>query len=162
MSKLFVTHPGLSSARPLGNLQAKNVAVGSHSLLQRIFPTQGLNPGLLNCRWILHCLSHQGSPFVTLSYNKSYLNVVSQYPISCTHPCEMLKCLRDEMKPGSDRGIVNIARLLLIWFWLPGVDHVDGWGSWAGCGQTAWVTSLLIKAAHNLKLRNCFSVEFSI
>ena len=23
--------------------------VGSHSFLQRIFPTQGLNPGLLNC-----------------------------------------------------------------------------------------------------------------
>ena len=24
--------------------------------------TQGLNPGLLNCRWILYQLSHQGSP----------------------------------------------------------------------------------------------------
>ena len=29
---------------------------------QGIFPTQGLNPGLLHCRWILYCLSHQGSP----------------------------------------------------------------------------------------------------
>ena len=27
-----------------------------------IFPTQILNPGLLNCRWILYHLSHQGSP----------------------------------------------------------------------------------------------------
>ena len=27
-----------------------------------IFPTQGLNPGLLHCRWILYYLSHQGSP----------------------------------------------------------------------------------------------------
>ena len=26
------------------------------------FPTQGLNPGLLHCRWILYQLSHQGSP----------------------------------------------------------------------------------------------------
>ena len=26
-----------------------------------IFPTQGLNPGLLRCRWILYPLSHQGS-----------------------------------------------------------------------------------------------------
>ena len=26
-----------------------------------IFPTQGLNPGLLHCKWILYCLSHQGS-----------------------------------------------------------------------------------------------------
>ena len=27
-----------------------------------IFPSQGLNPGLLCCRQILYCLSHQGSP----------------------------------------------------------------------------------------------------
>ena len=29
---------------------------------QGIFPTQGLNPGLLNCRWTLYDLSHQRSP----------------------------------------------------------------------------------------------------
>ena len=39
----------------------KNTGVGSHSLLQRIFPTQGLNPGLLFYRWILYHLSYQGS-----------------------------------------------------------------------------------------------------
>ena len=37
---------------------------GSLSLLQGIFPTQGLNPGLLHCRWILYQLSHKGSPRV--------------------------------------------------------------------------------------------------
>ena len=31
-------------------------------LLQGIFPTQGSNPGLPSCRWILYQLSHQGSP----------------------------------------------------------------------------------------------------
>ena len=36
----------------------KNTAVGSHSLLQRIFPTQGLKSGLLHCRCILYHLSH--------------------------------------------------------------------------------------------------------
>ena len=45
----------------------KNTGVGSHSLLQRIFLTQGWNPGLLHCRWILYCLSHQGSPAKTLT-----------------------------------------------------------------------------------------------
>ena len=35
---------------------------GSHSLLQRIFPIQGSNPGLPHCRWILYCLSHQENP----------------------------------------------------------------------------------------------------
>ena len=34
----------------------------SHSLNQGIFLTQRSNPGLLHCRWILYCLSHQGSP----------------------------------------------------------------------------------------------------
>ena len=36
--------------------------MGSHSLLQGIFPTQGWNPGLLHCRWILYHLSHQRNP----------------------------------------------------------------------------------------------------
>ena len=36
--------------------------MGSLSLLQGIFPTQGLNPGLPHCRRILYHLSHQGSP----------------------------------------------------------------------------------------------------
>ena len=30
--------------------------------VNQIFPTQGSNPGLLHCRQILYCLSHQGSP----------------------------------------------------------------------------------------------------
>ena len=33
----------------------------SHFLLEGIFPSQGLNLGLLHCRWILYHLSHQGS-----------------------------------------------------------------------------------------------------
>ena len=35
--------------------------MGCHFLRQGIFPTQGSNPGLLHCRQILYCLSHQGS-----------------------------------------------------------------------------------------------------
>ena len=40
----------------------QNTGVGSCSLLQGIFPTQGSNPGLLHCRQTLYQLSHQGSP----------------------------------------------------------------------------------------------------
>ena len=36
--------------------------VGSLPLLQEIFLTQGSNPGLLHCRWIIYQLSHKGSP----------------------------------------------------------------------------------------------------
>ena len=39
--------------------------MGSHSLLQGIFPTQGSNPDLLHCREILSHLSHWGSPKIT-------------------------------------------------------------------------------------------------
>ena len=35
---------------------------GSLSLHQGIFPTQGWNPGLPHCRWILYWLSYKGSP----------------------------------------------------------------------------------------------------
>ena len=45
-----------------GNSPGKNTGVGSHSLLQGIFPTQGSNPRLQHYRWILYQLSYQGSP----------------------------------------------------------------------------------------------------
>ena len=41
------------------NSPDQNTGVGSRSLLQGIFPTQGSNPGLLNYRWILYQLNHR-------------------------------------------------------------------------------------------------------
>ena len=46
------------------NSPGQNAGVGSLSLLQGIFPTQGLNPGLPHCRRILYQLNHKGSPQV--------------------------------------------------------------------------------------------------
>ena len=43
-------------------IRKAQTGVGSHSLLQGIFPTQGMNSGLLHCRQILYCLNHQKSP----------------------------------------------------------------------------------------------------
>ena len=40
----------------------QNTGVGSISLLQGIFPAQGLNSGLPHCRWILYQLNHKGIP----------------------------------------------------------------------------------------------------
>ena len=48
------------------NSPGQNPGVGSLSLLQEIFPTQGSNPGLRHCRWILYQLSHKGSPGYSL------------------------------------------------------------------------------------------------
>ena len=46
-----------------GILQAR-IPEWEDSLLQRIFPMQGLNPGFPHCRWILYQLSHKGSPIM--------------------------------------------------------------------------------------------------
>ena len=58
MSDSLLTH-GLYSP---WNSPEQNTGVGSLSLLQGIFPTQGSNSGLPHYRWILHQLSHRGSP----------------------------------------------------------------------------------------------------
>ena len=59
-----------NSLRPHGlqspwNSPGQNTGVGSLSLLQGIFPTQGLNPGLPHLGQILYQLSHKGSPDYT-------------------------------------------------------------------------------------------------
>ena len=51
-----------------GDSPGKNTGVGCHVLLQGIFPTQGLNPGLRHCRRVLYHLSHRRSPY-RLGYN---------------------------------------------------------------------------------------------
>ena len=66
--------------------------MGGHSLLQGIFPTQGLNPSLLHCRQILHHLSHQGRPAWPWHICQNYeikSAVISQSPpgIGSRSPC---------------------------------------------------------------------------
>ena len=46
------------------NSPGQNMGMGSLSLLQWIFLTQGLNRGLLHCRRVLYQLSHKGSPSI--------------------------------------------------------------------------------------------------
>ena len=45
------------------NSPGQKTGVGSPSLLQGIFPTQGSSPGLLHYKWILYQLNHRGSPY---------------------------------------------------------------------------------------------------
>ena len=65
-----------SPAEPQGN--SKNTGVGSLSLLQGIFPTQGSNPGLPLCGQTLYRLSHQGSHLVVPGKPSSSINTVSR------------------------------------------------------------------------------------
>ena len=60
MSNSLKPH-GLYSPSP-SNSPGQNTGMGSLSLLQGIFQTQGFNSGLPDCRQILYQLSHKGSP----------------------------------------------------------------------------------------------------
>ena len=66
------------------NSPGQNTRVVSLSLLQGIFPTQGLNPGLPHCGWILYQLSHQGSP-EPKEHHKSQNLLMFQHILSGTH-----------------------------------------------------------------------------
>ena len=61
--------------------------VSSLSLLQGIFPTQGLNPGLPHCRQILYQLSHKGSPrileWVTYPFSSGSSQPRNRTGVSC-------------------------------------------------------------------------------
>ena len=64
--QLFVTPWTVAPQAPLsmGIFQARILKWVAMPCSRGIFPTKGLNPGLLHCRWIIYQLSHQGSPRV--------------------------------------------------------------------------------------------------
>ena len=62
----FPVHVGHGSTVH-GDSPGKNTGVGSHALLQGIFPSQGSNRHLLHCRWILYQLE---SPIIVLLLTK--------------------------------------------------------------------------------------------
>ena len=80
------------SLRPHGlyspwNSPGQNTGVSSLSLLQGIFPAQGLNPGLLHCRRILYQLSYEGK--ATLCYSSvQLLSLVILFATPWTAACQ--------------------------------------------------------------------------
>ena len=70
---LFVTPWTVAHhAPPSMGFPGKSTGVDCHFLLQRIFPTQGLNPGFPHCRQALYHLSHQGNGF----YGNVYISTL--------------------------------------------------------------------------------------
>ena len=60
----------------------QNTGVGSLSLLQGIFPTQGSNPVFPYCRQILYQLSHNRSPYTSFS-SVQFSSVIQYCPTLC-------------------------------------------------------------------------------
>ena len=77
-----------------GDSLGKHTGVGCLALLQGIFPTHGLNPGLLHCRWILYHLSHQRSPICIYCLFMGYRDQ--------SHPCKETICNHDLCELNSD------------------------------------------------------------
>ena len=69
------------------NFPGQNAGVGSLSLLQGIFQTQGSNPGLLHCRRILYQLSQKESPrileWVVYPFSRRYTQPRNWTGVSC-------------------------------------------------------------------------------
>ena len=72
-----------------GDSPVQNTEVSCHALLQGIFPTQGLNPGLPHCRQILHCLSHKFNTslfFCSYCCSCGHWELFHLAPVSLWHP----------------------------------------------------------------------------
>ena len=111
-SHLTLQPHGLSPARLLCPWYSpgKNTGVDCHTLLQRIFPIQGSNPGLLHCRQILYCLSYReipNSPWNSLGQNTgvgSLSLLQGIFPIQGSNPGLLhrrrtLHCLSSQESP---------------------------------------------------------------
>ena len=93
-------------AEPQG--KPKNTGVGSLSLLQQIFPTQGLNQGLLHCRQILCQLSYQGSPefIYFIAHTKNSLKWILD------HNLKVIKLLEENLGENLNLEIVPPKKLM--------------------------------------------------
>ena len=131
------------------NSPGQNTGMGSLSLLQGIFPTQGLNPGLLHCRWILYQLSHKGSPRI--------LEWVA-YPFS-----------RESSQPRNQTGVSCIAGRFFT-NWANGLknrvlnQHSRNWGPSKFLKRTSvfWAVSELVHCCHEVEsfMWSLFSLQW--
>ena len=100
-SRSFVS----DSLRPHGlhspwNSSGQNTGVGNLSLFQGIFPTLGLNPGLLHCRQILYQLNYEGMLRTSTNYYHKEdvghiyngLLCLSKSLQSCLSLCDPMDC----------------------------------------------------------------------
>ena len=86
--------------------------MGSHSFLQGIFPTQGLNPRLPHHRQILYCLSHQGR-----NHQLKFQSSVLVLDLFCVF--DILELDLDKLKPKYD--LKCWVKEMLFWdcYWFP-------------------------------------------
>ena len=87
-----------------GHSLGKNTGVGYHALLQGIFPTQGMNPGLLHCRQIRSLSEPPGKPKNTGVGSYSFSRELPDPGINLGSPALQVDSLPAELpgKPSFD------------------------------------------------------------
>ena len=141
------------------NSPGQNTGVGSLSLLQGIFPTQGWSPGLPHCRWILNQLSPQSDPIALIhdSYSKwRYFLCSPCFPLLSLEAfgdlrgpsvdTKSLACISDSNRAGTAAGLHTYVHLPPgLWAppWMQGtVRHSSptslSYGTWGGYPGTSF------------------------
>ena len=93
--------PGSEEPLSPWNFPGKSTGVGYHFLLQGIFPTQGLNPGLQHCRQTLYRLSHL--PEYIYHYN-CVMDIVSVIHVKFINSCVFLTSIKQNKVRSSKHG----------------------------------------------------------
>ena len=91
------------------NSPGQDTEVGKLSLLQGIFPTQGLNPGLPHCRQILYQLSYKENEWVAITFSGKSSWPRYQTGISYTGTW-VLFCW-------ASKEALHRSHIYLLWFW---------------------------------------------
>ena len=136
----------------------KSTGVGCHFLLQGIFLTQGLSPGLPNCSHVVYHLSHLENPVLVylLKTNPKYPYFNTPAPISC----RVLPVLENGGHYGQD---------CILWQFSEGGWAANTPGSWkdeclspgreAGLCTTASTVERSFKDGRNISIFWCWEEE---
>ena len=111
----------------------KSTGVGSHFLLQGLFPTQGSNPSTPHCRQVLYFLSRQGSPNRSVCPHKNaYGSIVRKsQKMETAHPMGIL------WREGFWKECLIPSNIKKHWLW----EWVEIEGSWNS--MIFWKNSIL-------------------
>ena len=111
--RLFATPWAVVQVYLSREFSRQDTGVGHHALLQGIFPTQGLNPGLPHCRWIVYHLSQQGSPRVLawVAYSFSRISSPNQESNSV-----LLHCRRILYQLNYERSLILCILVIITYF----------------------------------------------
>ena len=151
------------SLRPHGlyspwNSPGQNTGAGSLSLLQGNFPTQGLNPGLPHCWWILYQLIHKGSPRILEWVAYPFSSDLPDSGIDLGSPALQVDSLPIELWEKLNLKVICSNSLnfnINIWWTQSKVSPVGYVLVWITSVSTDWIYNLLLTKWIWQKWRGC-------